>query len=89
MKCQKDKFQLDEYVHYLNCAYKAPLLKAGEKALLDAVLKERNPFLYKPKDFFENTEIARVLFAEMIHAKPSQIALFPSTSFGFATSTLN
>ena len=60
MICQKDKFQLDESVHYLNCAYKAPLLKSGEKALLDTLHKERNPFLYQPKDFFENTEIARV-----------------------------
>ena len=89
MICQKDKFQLDENVHYLNCAYKAPLLKSGEKTLLDTLHKERNPFLYQPKDFFENTEIARVLFAEMIHAKPSQIALFPSTSYGFSTALNN
>ena len=89
MICQKDKFQIDESVHYLNCAYKAPLLKSGEKALLDTLLKERNPFLYQPKDFFENTELAKALFAEIIHAKPSQIALFPSTSYGFATALNN
>ena len=89
MKCQRDKFQIDEHVHYLNCAYKAPLLKSGEKAILNAVLKERNPFLYKPKDFFESTEVARILFADIISAKPSQIALFPSTSYGFATALNN
>ena len=49
MKCQKDKFQIDESVHYLNCAYKAPL-KSGEKALLDTLLKERK-YLYQPKIF--------------------------------------
>ena len=89
MKCQKDKFQIDKNIHYLNCAYKAPLLKKGEKAILNAILKERNPYLYKPKDFFESSELARVLFAEMINAKSSQIALFPSTSYGFATALHN
>ena len=29
--------------------------------------------------------MARVLFADMINAKSNQIALFPSTSYGFAT----
>ena len=89
MKCQKDKFQIDKNIHYLNCAYKAPLLKKGEKAILNAILKERNPYLYKAKDFFESSELARVLFAEMINAKSSQIALFPSTSYGFATALHN
>jgi len=89
MKCQKDKFQIDKNIHYLNCAYKAPLLKKGEKAILNAILKERNPYLYKPKDFFESSELARVLFAEMINAKSSQIALFPSTSYGFASALHN
>ena len=89
MKCQKDKFQIDKNIHYLNCAYKAPLLKKGEKAILNAILKERNPYLYKPKDFFESSDLARVLFAEMINAKSSQIALFPSTSYGFATALHN
>ncbi len=89
MKCQKDKFQIDKSIHYLNCAYKAPLLKKGEKAILNAILKERNPYLYKPKDFFESSEMARALFAEMINAKSSQIALFPSTSYGFATALNN
>ena len=85
LKCQKHLFQLDKDIHYLNCAYKAPLLKSAENTLINSLEKERNPYHYKPNDFFESTEMARVLFADMINAKSSQIALFPSTSYGFAT----
>ena len=50
MICQKDKFQLDECFYYLNLHTRHHFLNR-EKALLDTLLKERNPFLYQPKDF--------------------------------------
>ncbi|MFT6966436.1 MAG: selenocysteine lyase/cysteine desulfurase, partial [Marivirga sp.] len=84
MKSQKELFSLRENIHYLNCAYKAPLLRSAEKACLQALIRERNPVDIKPEDFFEETEQVRTYFAKIINAKAAQIALVPSTSYGFS-----
>jgi selenocysteine lyase/cysteine desulfurase len=85
MKCQKELFSLNDNIHYLNCAYKAPLLKSAEAACLKALAKERNPVDISINDFFEDNQTVRMLFAELIHATPENIALIPSTSYGFAS----
>ena len=43
LKCQKHLFQLDKDIHYLNCAYKAPLLKSAETALMESLEKGKEP----------------------------------------------
>ena len=43
ISCQKHLFNLKPNNHYLNCAYKAPLLKTAEEAAIRALIKERNP----------------------------------------------
>jgi selenocysteine lyase/cysteine desulfurase len=85
MKSQKKLFSLRENIHYLNCAYKAPLLKSAEKACIEALIRERNPVDIKPDDFFEETEQVRSYFAKIINAEISQIAIVPSTSYGFSS----
>lgn len=85
MKSQKHLFQLEKGTHYLNCAYKAPLSKAGEAACLKALKRGRNPYHITQEDFFTETIEVRKLFAELIHAKPQQIAIIPSTSYGFSS----
>ena len=45
LKCQKDLFNLDSEATYLNCAYKAPLLKEAEKAAINALIKPRETHL--------------------------------------------
>ena len=89
LKCQKHLFQLDKDIHYLNCAYKAPLLKSAENALIDSLEKERNPYHYKPNDFFEITEDICKSFSQIIECRAQNIALFPSTSYGFASALNN
>ena len=85
MECQKALFQLDPDVHYLNCAYQAPLLRAAEAACIEALVRARNPFRIEAKDFFEETEIVRALFGRLVNADPPNIALIPSTSYGLAS----
>ncbi len=85
LSTQKHLFSLKDTIHYLNCAYKSPLLKASEDELLKAVQKERNPINFTPNDFFEDTEIVRQLFGTLVNCNAKQVAVIPSTSYGLAS----
>ena len=84
LKCQKDLFSLDTQVTYLNCAYKAPLLKKAEKEAIKALEIERNPFKLKSNNFFEISDEIRKEFSKIIGCQSNEIAILPSTSYGFA-----
>ena len=84
LKCQKDLFSLDNQVTYLNCAYKAPLLKKAEKEAIKALEIERNPFKLKSNNFFEISDEIRKEFSKIIGCQSNEIAILPSTSYGFA-----
>lgn len=85
MESQKQAFNLREGIHYLNCAYKAPLLKSAEEAAIKALIKERNPIDISQDDFFEEAVEVRELFGKLVHCKAENVALIPSTSYGFAS----
>ena len=85
MKCQKELFSLREDEHYLNCAYKAPLLKLSEEACKEALVRERNPIDISANDFFEDIHLIRKYFAQIINADTSQIAITPSASYSFSS----
>ncbi|WPR75863.1 aminotransferase class V-fold PLP-dependent enzyme [Algoriphagus sp. NG3] len=89
MDSQKHLFNLDPAVHYLNCGSKSPLLKSAEEAALAALVRARNPFKTKPEDFFTLPKEVKGRFAELINCDPLQVALIPSTSYGFATALGN
>ena len=84
IKCQKNLFNLDSEATYLNCAYKSPLLKEAEKDAIKALLTERNPFKLKANNYFEITDEIRKEFSTIIGAQSNEIAILPSTSYGFA-----
>ncbi len=85
LHCQQELFSLDPDVHYLNCAYKAPLLKSAEEAAKKALIRDRNPFKIQGPDFFEDAKIIRQEFAKLIQTKEENIAIIPSTSYGLAS----
>ena len=85
MECQKHHFQLDPDIHYLNNAYKAPLLKSGEEAAINALQRGRNPFKLSTAHFFDEVDEVKNLYAQIINASSEQIAMIPSTSYGFAS----
>lgn len=89
LTCQKHQFSLPDDLHYLNCAYMSPLSQRVEAAGLAGLQQKRNPSLIGPDDFFEDSDTARRLFAGLIHADPSRIALIPSASYGIATVARN
>lgn len=85
LKCQKHLFQLEEDIHYLNCAYKAPLLRTAEEAAIKALVKMRNPIHLIPSDYFDEAEEARRLFGEIVNCHASEVAIVPSTSYAFSS----
>jgi selenocysteine lyase/cysteine desulfurase len=86
---QKHLFQLDENVHYLNCAYMSPLLKSVEEAGMKGMIEKRNPFLVKPKHFFELAETTKQNIGKLINAPAQNIAIIPSASYGLASAISN
>lgn len=89
LTCLKDEFSLPQEVHYLNCAYMAPLSARVEAAGLEGIKKKRNPDHINPHDFFADSNRARGLFGRIIHAEPSSVALIPSVSYGIASIARN
>lgn len=89
MNSQKHLFNLDPDIHYLNCGYKGPLMKSAEQAAMQALIRERNPTNIAPEDFFTLPKEVKARFAELVNCDPLQVALIPSSSYGFATALGN
>ena len=89
MESQKYLFSLDPAIHYLNCGYKGPLMKSAEQAAIGALIRERNPTSITPEDFFTTAKEVKGRFAELVNCDPFQVALIPSSSYGFATALRN
>ena len=89
MECQKHLFSLHPDVHYLNNAYKGPLLKSAEFAATKALQRGRNPADMNTADFFDLVEEVKGLYAQLVNCHTDQVAAIPSTSYGFATALKN
>ncbi|SFB21553.1 aminotransferase class V-fold PLP-dependent enzyme [Algoriphagus aquimarinus] len=89
MDSQKHLFSLNPAIHYLNCGYKGPLMKSAEQAAIGALIRERNPTSIAPEDFFTTARDVKGHFAELVNCDPLQVALIPSSSYGFATALRN
>jgi len=81
---QKHLFSLDPGITYLNNAYRGPMLKSSEEAAMQDLIKMRSPHQLKPEDFFSGVESVKSIFGKMVNCSPEQVALVPSTSYGFA-----
>ena len=86
---QKHLFQIDSGVHYLNNAYRGPQLKSSEEAGISSIIQQRNPFQLKPTDFFEGVDSVRKLFGKLVNCESSDVAIIPSTSYGFSSVLTN
>lgn len=90
MNCQKEKFNLETEVTYLNGAYMSPLLKSVEAAGLLGMQKKRNPFHFSEQEFFGDVIKLKKLYAKLIHEDRSDLlAIIPSVSYGFANAAMN
>ena len=89
MDCQRELFRLDPEVHYLNCAYMAPMLRTVEDAGCEGVRRRRTPSVIGAEDFFTEGEQLRALFAQLMSSEPERIAIMPSASYGIASVAQN
>jgi selenocysteine lyase/cysteine desulfurase len=90
LACQKHLFSLPSDVHYLNCAYMAPLAHSVEAAGVAGLQRKRVPSRIRPEDFFEESDLVRRRFASLVNVPdPQRIALIPSVSYGIATVAKN
>ena len=89
MNCQKHLFSLRPGIHYLNCGYKSPLLKSAEEASIKALVRERNPVDIAVDDFFTDVNQVKTYFGDLVNCNDSNVALIPSTSYGFSSVLIN
>jgi selenocysteine lyase/cysteine desulfurase len=86
---QRHLFDLPDDIAYLNCAYMAPLMRAVTEAGCEGVEKKARPWKISPTDFFDESEQARALFAEIVGASADDVALIPAVSYGVALAARN
>jgi selenocysteine lyase/cysteine desulfurase len=85
LECQKHLFNLTNEATYLNCATMSAQLRSVEKIGIKNLLKKSNPYLIKSNDFFDDREILKQRYAQLIEAPdPQSIAIIPSVSYGIA-----
>jgi len=87
--CQRDKFDIPDDVTYLNCASLSPLSRAVQAAGLRGIDAKLHPWQLTPTDFFTGSDAVRALFARLVGAAASDIALVPSASYGLAVAARN
>lgn len=87
---QKKLFNLSEEVTYLNCATMSVQLRSVEKIGIENLQKKSNPHTITATHFFENRQLLKERFAQLIHAPdPQSIAIIPAVSYGIATVVKN
>ena len=86
----RDRFSLPDGVHYLNCAYMSPLLRAVEDAGIAGIRRKRFPGDIAASDFFEGADRVRGLYARLIGATdPARVAILPAVSYGISVAAKN
>ena len=87
--CQKDRFAIPATVHYLNCAYMAPLSREVGAAMAQASLLKQEPWSIRPADFFTEAERFRATAARLCDVPGDRLAIVPSASYGLAVAAAN
>ena len=81
---QRHLFDIPPDVTYLDCAYLSPLLRTAADAGKAGVDRKLHPWTIIRRDFFDELEEVRGLFAQLINAAPDDIAIVPSSSYAAA-----
>ncbi len=89
IKCQKDLFDIPDEITYLNAAYMGPIMKETAAIGRRAVDQKTRPWNITIDDFFTPPQEACALFAQLIDAQSSEIAVVPSVSYGTAIAVKN
>ncbi len=86
---QRPLFDIPDDVVFLNCGYISPLPKASALAGEAGLRRKLRPWTIAPADFFSASEAVRARFAQLINARPDDIAFAPAVSYGMAQAAHN
>lgn len=86
---QRHRFAIPEGVHYLNCAYMAPLSHAVSAAMVEGARRKETPWAIRPGDFFAVTERFREAAARLAGVSQDTLAIVPSVSYALAIAAAN
>ena len=90
MQDYRSLFDLEDNVHYINCAYMSPLMHHVVKAGEHSIRQKVRPYVLHVEDFFDPVNEVRRSFSKLINNDDSdRIALIPSVSYGIANVTHN
>jgi len=64
-------------------------MKPAEEAVMQAIKRERNPAEITVNDFFNLAKTAKESYGKIIQASAKQIAIIPSTTYGFSSALNN
>jgi selenocysteine lyase/cysteine desulfurase len=85
LACQKHLFSLPHGLHYLNCAYMAPLSRPVEEAGIAGLLRKRDPTNIPAEAFYTGSDALRERFARLVGAtEPERVAILAAASYGLA-----
>lgn len=86
---QRDAFEIPSDVAYLNCSFLSPNLKEVRSAGEQAIGRTSRPWEVTAQDFFEDSEVTRELFAEVVGGDADGVAIMPSVSYAIGTAAAN
>ncbi|MCA0979122.1 aminotransferase class V-fold PLP-dependent enzyme [Qipengyuania flava] len=86
---QRHRFSIPGDVHYLNCAYMAPLSREVSGAMVEGARLKEQPWNFLPADFFRVAESFRESAGRLVGVSPDRIAIVPSVSYGLAVAAAN
>jgi selenocysteine lyase/cysteine desulfurase len=89
LACQRQLFDIPNEIAFFNCSTMSPLLRTARAAGEGALKAKAEPWGLEPAAFFEESEKARGLFAELIHTRADDIAFVPAVSYGMSIVTKN
>lgn len=85
LHCQKDLFDLEKEITYLNGAYMSPQLKSVTEMGVQLMAKKGRPYDIRVEDFFQPNDQLKANFARLINVpEKDRIAIIPSVSYGLA-----
>jgi selenocysteine lyase/cysteine desulfurase len=82
-------FDLPDDVAYFNCASLSPLMHTARAALDEALQRRARPWLMTTREWVDDVEERRTLFAQLVGADVEGIALVPAASYGLAVAARN
>jgi selenocysteine lyase/cysteine desulfurase len=86
---QRQLFDIPDDIAYLNCAYMSPLMNRVRDAAVEGLTRKCHPWEISAQDFFTGSDRLRSAFADLVHAKPRDVAIVPAASYGVSVAAKN